>query len=38
MKNTIVAILTLVIVGVMALTFMEGGAYHGTNHGTATNK
>ncbi|NEW61449.1 hypothetical protein GSY74_09160, partial [Sulfurovum sp. bin170] len=33
MKNIIVGILTLVIVALMALTFMGGGAYHGGNHG-----
>jgi len=33
MKNIIVGILTLVIVGLMVLTFMHGGAYHGGEHG-----
>jgi cytochrome c553 len=33
MKNIIVGILTLVIVGLMVLTFMNGRAYHGGEHG-----
>ena len=33
MKNVVVGILTLVIVALMALTFMTGGAYHGGEHG-----
>jgi len=33
MKNIIVGILTLVILGLMALTFMGGHAYHGGEHG-----
>jgi len=33
MKNIIVGILTLVILGLMVLTFMGGHAYHGGNHG-----
>ena len=33
MKNIIVGILTLVILGLMGLTFMGGQAYHGGEHG-----
>ena len=33
MKNIVVGILTLVIVALMVLTFMGGGAYHGGEHG-----
>ena len=33
MKNIIVGILTLGIIGLMGLTFMGGGAYHGGEHG-----
>ena len=33
MKNIVVGILTLVIIGLMALTFMGGRAYHGGAHG-----
>ncbi len=33
MKNIVVGILTLVVIGLMALTFMGGGAYHGGVHG-----
>jgi cytochrome c553 len=33
MKNIIVGILTLVIVGLMVFTFMNGRAYHGGEHG-----
>jgi hypothetical protein len=33
MKNIIVGVLTLVVVALMALTFMGGGAYHGGEHG-----
>ena len=33
MKNLIVGILTLIIFGLMALTFMGGHAYHGGEHG-----
>ena len=33
MKNIVVGILTLVIIGLMALTFMGGRAYHGGEHG-----
>ena len=33
MKNIVVGILTLVIVALMALTFMGGGAYHGGEQG-----
>ena len=33
MKNIIVGILTLVIITLMVLTFMGGGAYHGGEHG-----
>jgi len=33
MKNIVVGVLTLVIIGLMALTFMSGRAYHGGVHG-----
>lgn len=33
MKNTVVGILTLVIIGLMGYTAMKGGAYHGGEHG-----
>lgn len=33
MKNIIVAVLTLVIIALMALTASKGGAYHGGEHG-----
>ncbi len=33
MKNIIVGILTLVIIGLMVFTFMNGPAYHGGEHG-----
>ena len=33
MKNIIVGILTLVIIGLMVFTFMNGHAYHGGEHG-----
>jgi cytochrome c553 len=33
MKNIVVGILTLVVIALMALTFMNGGAYHGGEHG-----
>jgi cytochrome c553 len=33
MKNLIVAILTIVIIAIMALTASKGGAYHGGKHG-----
>jgi len=33
MKNIIVGLLTIGIVGLMGLTFMGGGAYHGGEHG-----
>lgn len=33
MKNIVVVVLTLVIIGLMALTFMGGRAYHGGAHG-----
>jgi len=33
MKNIVVGILTLMIMGLMALTFMGGRAYHGGEHG-----
>jgi len=33
MKNIVVGILTLMIIGLMALTFMGGRAYHGGDHG-----
>ena len=29
MKNIVVGILTLIIISLMILTFMRGGAYHG---------
>ncbi len=33
MKNIIVGLLTVVIIGLMGLTFMGGGAYHGGEYG-----
>ena len=33
MKNIIVGLLTVVIIGLMGYTFMGGGAYHGGEHG-----
>ncbi|MCK4875803.1 MAG: c-type cytochrome [Sulfurimonas sp.] len=33
MKNIIVAVLTVVIIALMALTASKGGAYHGGEHG-----
>ena len=33
MKNIIVGLLTVVILGLMGYTFMGGGAYHGGEHG-----
>ena len=33
MKNIIVGLLTIVIIGLMGYTFMGGGAYHGGEHG-----
>ena len=33
MKNIVVGLLTLGIIGLMGLTFMGGGAYHGGEHG-----
>ncbi len=33
MKNIIVGLLTVGIIGLMGLTFMGGGAYHGGEHG-----
>jgi cytochrome c553 len=33
MKNIVVGILTLVVVGLMVLTFLGGRAYHGGEHG-----
>jgi len=33
MKNIVVGIITLVVFGLMALTFMGGRAYHGGEHG-----
>ena len=33
MKNIVVGILTIVVIGLMALTFMGGRAYHGGAHG-----
>jgi cytochrome c553 len=33
MKNIVVGILTLIVIALMVLTFMGGGAYHGGEHG-----
>ena len=33
MKNIIVAILTIIVIALMALTASKGGAYHGGEHG-----